>query len=740
MRAVFSTVLIGMVLLVAACGQQQQQQPAAGEGDTAAKTEETPATGTTSEATTDTPSMAEEAATEAMEEEDCASPNVLCVGLVTDVGQIDDKSFNQAAWEGVLLAQEEHGAVTNYVETTDPNDYADNIALFAEEGYDVIVTVGFALGQATIEAAAQYPDINFIGVDQFQVEPLPNIAGLVFDEEKAGYLAGALAAQMSESNTIAAVLGTDLVPPVVAFKEGYEAGAQFINPDITIISTYHPGGLDVAFTDPEWGATTAKQAIDQGADVVFGAGGKTGNGALIETANAEDAYCIGVDSDQWQTLPEAHGCLISSAMKLITPGVFDLIEMEAEGNFPSGNYMGEIGLAPFYDFEAEVPDEVKDTLAEIEAGFAEEADTDTEAETDTDAETETDESMEDETSSDTEEDADTDEAAETDSEERSIEAATSDDNCIAPETLCIGLVTDVGQVDDKSFNQSAWDGVLQAQEEFGAFVNYVETTDANDYADNIMLFTEKGYDVIVTVGFALQPATLEAAAEYPEIDFIGVDQFQTEVQPNIAGLIFAEDKAGFLAGALAAQLSESDTIAAVLGTDLVPPVVAFKEGYEAGAAFINPDITLISTYHPGGLDVAFTDPEWGATTARQAIDQGADVVFGAGGKTGNGALVETASAEGSYCIGVDTDQWLTLPEAHACLVSSAMKEITPGVFDIIQQHVDGSFPAGNYIGTVGLAPFHDFEDEVSQEVKDTLQEIEAGLEDGSIETGYNPEG
>jgi len=727
MRAVFSTVLIGLVLLVAACGQQQQ--PAAGGGDTAEQTEGTTATGTPSESTTDTSSIAEEAATEATEEGDCASPNVLCVGLVTDVGQIDDKSFNQAAWEGVLQAQEEYGAMINYVETTDPNDYADNIALFAEEAYDVIVTVGFALGQATIEAAAQYPDINFIGVDQFQVEPLPNIAGLVFDEEQAGYLAGALAAQMSESNTIAAVLGTDLVPPVVAFKEGYEAGAQSINPDITIISTYHPGGLDVAFTDPEWGATTAKQAIDQGADVVFGAGGKTGNGALIETANAEDAYCIGVDSDQWETLPEAHGCLISSAMKLITPGVFDLIEMEAEGNFPSGNYMGEIGLAPFHDFADEVPDDVKDTLAEIEAGFAEEADA-----------ADTDESMEDETSSGSEEDAATDEAEATDSEGRSIEPATSDDNCIAPETLCIGLVTDVGQVDDKSFNQSAWNGVLKAQDEYGAFVNYVETTDANDYADNIILFTEKGYDVIVTVGFALQPATLEAAAEYPEIDFIGVDQFQTEVQPNIAGLIFEEDKAGFLAGALAAQLSESDTIAAVLGTDLVPPVVAFKEGYEAGAAFINRDITLISTYHPGGLDVAFTDPEWGATTARQAIDQGADVVFGAGGKTGNGALVETASAEGSYCIGVDSDQWLTLPEAHDCLVSSAMKEITPGVFDIIQQHVNGSFPAGNYIGTVGLAPFHDFEDEVSQEVKDTLQEIEAGLEDGSIETGYNPEG
>ena len=119
------------------------------------------------------------------------------------------------------------------------------------------------------------------------------------------------------------MLGTDLVPPVVAFNEGYQNGAMSVNPDINIIATYHPGGLDVAFTDPEWGATTAQQAIDQGADVIFGAGGQTGNGALIQTAGNEGLWCIGVDTDQWETVPEAHPCLISSAMKLITPGVVD---------------------------------------------------------------------------------------------------------------------------------------------------------------------------------------------------------------------------------------------------------------------------------------------------------------------------------------------------------------------------------------------------------------------------------
>jgi len=302
-------------------------------------------------------------------EADCGKEEVLCVGLVTDVGEIDDKSFNQSAWEGVQLAETELGAIVNYIETKDAKDYLANMQLFIDKDYDVIVTVGFALGAATLEAAAANPDTLFIGVDQFQGEAVANVAGLIFSEDKSGFLAGVLAGMLTETNTVAAVLGTDLVPPVVAFKVGYEAGAVWANPDVTVISTFHPGGLDVAFTDPEWGAATAKQALEQGADVVFGAGGKTGNGALIETAGYEGAYCIGVDSDQWFTVPEAHTCLVSSAMKLITPSVIDLIKLANEGAFPAGNYVGPVGLAPFHDLETAVGQEIIDKLAEAEHGL-----------------------------------------------------------------------------------------------------------------------------------------------------------------------------------------------------------------------------------------------------------------------------------------------------------------------------------------------------------------------------------
>jgi basic membrane protein A len=303
--------------------------------------------------------------------DDCASEDVLCIGLVTDVGEVDDKSFNQSAWEGAQAAAEAHGAAkVEYIETKDAKDYGANMQLFLDEGYDVIITVGFAMGEATDIAAAANPNAWFIGVDQWPSGDNVNFVGLVFNEDHSGFLAGALAASMTESNILAAVLGTDLIPPVVAFKEGYEAGAAYINPDISLISTYHPGGMDIAFTDPEWGATTAAQAIDNGADVVFGAGGKTGNGALIEAAGYDGVFCIGVDSDQWETVPEAHPCLISSAMKLITPGIVDMIDLYVAGNAPEFVFFGGAGLAPFHDFDTVIPADVKTMLEDLAAGLA----------------------------------------------------------------------------------------------------------------------------------------------------------------------------------------------------------------------------------------------------------------------------------------------------------------------------------------------------------------------------------
>lgn len=316
--------------------------------------------------------------------------------------------------------------------------------------------------------------------------------------------------------------------------------------------------------------------------------------------------------------------------------------------------------------------------------------------------------------------------------------SSSGPDCSKADVFCVGLVTDVGKVDDKSFNQSAWEGVQQAQKDLGAQVKYIETTDAKDYAKNIATFADAKYDVIVTVGFNLGEATIAAAKTYTGVKFIGVDQFQADTVANVTGLVFPEDQSGYMVGALAALMTKSGKIGAVLATDAVPPVWRFGEGYRAGAKSIKPDIEINVVYHNDvGFDKTFVDPEWGKTTAISMIDKGVDIIFGAGGKTGNGALLGCAE-KNVMAIGVDTDQYLTVPEAQKVLLSSAMKMLVPGTFNLIKAAKDGSVKGGNFTGEASYAPFHDLDGKVPADVKTKMQEIQKGLTDGSIKTNVAP--
>ncbi|MBT4948607.1 MAG: BMP family ABC transporter substrate-binding protein, partial [Actinobacteria bacterium] len=265
----------------------------------------------------------------------------------------------------------------------------------------------------------------------------------------------------------------------------------------------------------------------------------------------------------------------------------------------------------------------------------------------------------------------------------------------------------------------------------------VESTDPKDYAANIGQFVAKEYDTIVTVGFLMAEASALAATENPNINFVGVDQFQGETLPNLTGLIFAEDQAGYAAGYLAGLMTETNKVGAVLGTDTVPPVLYFGEGYRNGVIAANPEAEVTVVYHEPAN--AFTDPEWGAAEAKKQVTQGADVVFGAGGGTGNGALIEIAKSPESgtsvFCIGVDIDQYFTVPQAQSCLLTSAEKKLVSGTSELVLKSFDGTFPGGNYEGLTGLAPYHDTEDAVPAEVKTAVEEVIAGLDDGSIGTG-----
>ena len=299
-------------------------------------------------------------------------PESVC--LVTDLGKVNDGTFNQFAYEGMLRAADEFDLANDFIETQAQTDYAANINTCVEEGFDIISSVGFLLADDTKAAAIDNPDIWFIGVDAFfEDEGIANLVGLQFREDQAGFLAGAMAALMTETDTVAGVYGLD-VPPVVRFRNGFEQGAKYINPDIEALGVYIPD-----FQAPDLGSAAAEQFIGEGADVIFGAGGPTGSGGILQAAQ-QDVMVIGVDQDEYFTTfgeGETPGAeyLITSAMKRVDNGVFDMIEAAIEGEFPGPIYVLSvanegIGFAEAHD--AEVPEEVVEEVTAILEGLGEE--------------------------------------------------------------------------------------------------------------------------------------------------------------------------------------------------------------------------------------------------------------------------------------------------------------------------------------------------------------------------------
>jgi basic membrane protein A len=324
----------------------------------------------------------------------------------------------------------------------------------------------------------------------------------------------------------------------------------------------------------------------------------------------------------------------------------------------------------------------------------------------------------------------------------------------AGQKLKVGLVTDVGGVNDKSFNQSAWAGVQKAMKDFNLDAKFIESKQPTDYEKNIDQFATEKYDAIVTVGFLMGDATAAKAKQYPNIKFAIIDNayFPTEGSAacpatvkdcyddgglkNVTSLMFQEDQVGYLAGVLAAGMSKTGTICSVSGME-IPPVVRFVVGYQNGAKWMNPDIKTLNVYIP-----SFTDPAKGKETAQSMIDQGCDVVFGVGGNTGNGGLL-AAKEKGLMAIGVDVDQYLTYPEVKDALLSSAAKNVDVAVYNYLKDFTAGTAKAGVITanlanGGIGLAPYHDWDSKIPQSVKDKITEATDGLKSGKLTTGYTP--
>jgi basic membrane protein A len=312
------------------------------------------------------------------------------------------------------------------------------------------------------------------------------------------------------------------------------------------------------------------------------------------------------------------------------------------------------------------------------------------------------------------------------------------------EGMKVGMVSDIGGVDDASFNENTWEGLTRARDELKVSAQFIESQAQADYEKNITEFAEQEYDLIFTVGFLLGEATAKMAPLYPDVQFAGIDQWYDPPIPNAVAITFAVDEAAFPIGYFAAGWADlkdpGDPQVGWVGGMQIPPVEQFIVAYEAGVAHYNQQKGA-NVQVKGVYVGSFEAPDEGKIQGQSLIDEGVDVIFGVGGKTGNGGLA-AAKESGKWGVGVDVDQYYTLPNERDILITSCMKRLDNAVFSVTEALTEEEFPGGDiYVGTlenegVGLAPYHDFEDEVPDELTKEVEDIIDGIKKGEIDTGW----
>lgn len=307
------------------------------------------------------------------------------------------------------------------------------------------------------------------------------------------------------------------------------------------------------------------------------------------------------------------------------------------------------------------------------------------------------------------------------------------------------LVTDTKGLGDRSFNDTAWKGVTDAQEQFGIEAVVLESQVDSDYEKNINDCVQSGSLLTVSVGYLIGNATATAATGNPDHRFAIVDFSYDPGFENVLGLEFATDQAAFLAGYLAAGVTETGKVGTFGGVN-IPTVTIFMDGFTKGVQYYNElhetnvqvigwDPVLKIGLFTGTFDVV----QKGVLMGELLMDEGVDIIMPVAGGVGQGTATAAMERGGVYLIGVDTDWTVSSPEYSNIMLTSVIKGMDVAVFDAISQVIDGNFEGGLYIGTlandgVDLAPFHQLDDNVPEELKDELEEVKAEIIAGTIST------
>jgi len=285
--------------------------------------------------------------TACIQSSDCFSEKVFCAALVTDTLGLHDAGINADTWAG-LEAAKANGMVDRieYIESVDTRDYEKNIAYFADRGFDVIITSGIGMDDETLRSADRYLDSVFVGINQPFEESRPNLISVTFPEDQMGFLAGVLAARITKTQIVGAACETSGIDSMWRYCEGFRAGVKFVDENIKVQIIYNENGdSEKLFVDETWGYETGQTLIRRGADVIFAAGGVTGQGALRAAAEA-GVNAIGAEHDQSAVLAESNSSVATSVLGSTSFEIQNVVRLIREGNF-HGAVTGQIKYKPF---------------------------------------------------------------------------------------------------------------------------------------------------------------------------------------------------------------------------------------------------------------------------------------------------------------------------------------------------------------------------------------------------------
>jgi basic membrane protein A len=620
---------------------------------------------------------------------------------VTDTGGVDDKSFNATAWAGAQTAAADLGWEATYLESQQQTDYEKNLTEFLGSNCSLIVTVGFLLGDATKAAAEANPDQPFQILDFPSLASTDNVWGQVYATDQGAFLAGYVAASVTKTGKVGTFGGIN-IPPVTDFMKGYEFGVQYYNAkhgtavEVLGWSTAANDGLFTGnFDSLDDGRRLAETLMDEGADVIMPVAGPVGLGSAAAIQERGGAWLIGVDTDWTVSASEYADITLTSVLKHLELSVQTAAHAVADGSFAGGTRVGnlangEIGISETGGYVTEVSDEVKAELEDIKAA---------------------------------------------------IIAGEISTNGQPTNPFKVCEVTDTGGVDDKSFNATAWAGAQAAATSLGGEAVYLESQQQTDYEKNLTEFLGSDCDLIVTVGFLLGDATKAAAEANPDQPFQILDFPSLVSTNNVWGQVYSTEQGAFLAGYVAAAVTQSGKVG-VFGGINIPPVADFMVGYQEGVEYYNSvhgTSVEVLGWDNAAKDGLFTGNfdslDDGRRLAETLMDEGADVIMPVAGPVGLGSAAAIQERGGAWLVGVDTDWTVSAPEYADITLTSVLKHLELSVQTASRAVATGSFTGGTRVGNlkngeIGIAPIRNVDqatiDSLTAEVEGVAKDIVSG--------------